>query len=318
MFVHHLLFATAIAAAPAPRRPLIRHRGGLGDRDARIELWTDNGNDPYRAGERARVFLRGAEDAYVLVLRVDTDGRIRVLFPREPWMDNYVRGGREYEIDQARDSAGFAVEDAPGIGYLFGVSSPDPFQLEPIVRGDHWDYSGVDDGRIHGDPYVALTALARRLLPDGDDDWDYDIAPYYVQDHYDYPRFLCYDCHASARAGGWDPYAATCPRFRVEARDDPTYYPYRYYQGRNVVFTRPLRPAPRFVFRERQSGADDRFVTVTRGRPREDSGRARAGVPPRGVEPRRPARPAPRPAVKAPPPRETPPKGKPELRRRKP
>src|SRR5262249_26189974 len=209
------------------------------------------------------------------------------------------------------------------------------------------------DGRIHGDPYVALTDLAGRILPPGAAGWDYDVSPYYVQRHYEYPRFLCYDCHAYASFGSWDPYAATCPRFRIVAYDDPSYYPYRYYQGRSVVFARPLRPEPRFVFKDREGVGDDQFVTVTRDRTREAGSRGATGqdfggagrlpAPARGEgqnpdppqrrppaeapPPRRQPAPKPSPtpaagprraAPKSPPPKAAPPKGQPELRRRKP
>src|SRR3989441_11231570 len=54
-----------------------------GDR-ARIEVWTNRGDDPYGSGQSVRVYFRADQDAYVTILRVDTDGRVRVLFPREP------------------------------------------------------------------------------------------------------------------------------------------------------------------------------------------------------------------------------------------
>ena len=268
MLIHYTILAGGLLlTVPAPTQPSAPPAPGS-DGKGRVQVWTENGTDPYRAGDHARVFIRGEEDAYVTVLRVDTDGRIQVLFPRAPWMDNYVRGDREYEIEQTRNSNAFDVDDDPGVGYVFAISSPDPFAFDPITDGDHWDYRTIGD-RIHGDPYVALTDLAGRILPAGAGDWDYDISPYYVERHYDYPRFLCYDCHAFASFGTWDPYAATCPRFRIVAYDDPVYYPYRYYQGRTVVVNRPLRPEPRFVFKDREGVADDQFVTVTRDRSRE-------------------------------------------------
>src|SRR5881227_2567959 len=51
----------------------------------RVEIWTDRGDDPYASGQGVRVHFRTEQDAYVTILRIDTDGRVRVLFPREPW-----------------------------------------------------------------------------------------------------------------------------------------------------------------------------------------------------------------------------------------
>jgi hypothetical protein len=44
--------------------------------------------------------------------------------------------------------------------------------------------------------------------------------------------------------------------------DDPAYYPYRYGQGGDVVVSRPLRPASRYVFKEAQPG--EQYVTHLR------------------------------------------------------
>jgi hypothetical protein len=242
----------------------------------RVEVWTDRGDDPYHSGQSARVHFRADRDAYVTILRVDTDGRVRVLFPRQPWEDNFARGGREYEVLGGSDRDAFYIDDYPGVGYVFGIAAADPFVYDPLESNDHWDYRTIADGRVRGDPYVALTDLAQRIVPDGYDDWDYDIVPYYVQQHYDYPRFLCYDCHSYVSYPSWSPYDYTCVRFRIVVYDDPYYYPYRYYGGTRVVFRRPARPEPRFIFRDRQGS--DAFITRVRERPVNDDRRRDVGV----------------------------------------
>src|SRR5207247_1824179 len=131
-------------------------------------------------------------------------------------------------------------------------------------------------GRIRADPYVALTDLAQRIVPGGYSEWDYDLVPYYVQQRYDYPRFLCYDCHTYVGYPFWVPYDYTCTRFRIVVFDDPYYYPYRYYGGTRVVFTRPLRPEPRFIFKDRQGS--EAFVTRVRERPTTGDRRREVGV----------------------------------------
>jgi len=241
----------------APAAPSPAHRLAAG----RIQLWTDR-DDPYPRGSAARLFLSVDEPSYVAVLRVDTDGRIRVLFPREPWGDNHVQDGQALEVTGARGGRSFIVNDDPGIGYLFAVASAEPLDFRDITRGDYWDYRLIDGGRVQGDPYVSLTDLAARMAPE--EDYDYDVVPYYVDYRYDYPRFVCYDCHAYASYTEWDPYRTTCSRFRVVVRDDPRYYPYRYGGGRNVVPERPLHPGPRYLFRNAEPGSG--YVTRVPGR----------------------------------------------------
>ena len=242
----------------------------------RIEVWTNRGDDAYASGQGARVFFRTEADAYVTVLRVDTDGRVLVLFPLEPWEDNFARGGREYEVQGGYGPDAFSIDDYPGVGYIFAVASADPFVYDAFETGDHWDYRAIADGRVHGDPYVALTDLAQRIVPADYRDWDYDITPYYVNRHYDYPRFLCYDCHTYVSYPLWSVYDYTCVRFRIVVFDDPYYYPYRYYGGTRVVFTRPYRPQPRFIFKDRSR--TDAFVTRMAQRPVNDDRRREVGV----------------------------------------
>jgi Domain of unknown function (DUF4384) len=276
-----LSLLVATSAGPAPSRP-------------RIELWTDRADDPYASGQGVRIHYRTEQDGYVTILRIDTDGRVRILFPREPWEDNFARGGRDYEVLGPGYRDAFYVDDYPGIGYVFAVVASDPFEYNALERNDHWDYHEIADDRVHGDPYVAVTDLARRIVPDGYEDWDYDLAPYYVERHYDYPRFLCYDCHSYASYPYWNAYDYSCVRFRIVVYDDPYYYPYRY-GGTQVVFTRPLRPEPRFIFKDRQPS--DLFVTRVRERTTDAGQRRDVGVrgrdlggtgiiPPPNVQPR--------------------------------
>jgi len=242
----------------------------------RVELWTNRGDAAvYTRGERVRVYFKLDRDAFVTIFRVDTDGRVRVLFPREPWDDNFARGGRDFEIEGRSSNDAFAIDDYPGVGYLFAIASADAFTYDAIQSGDHWDYRVIADGRVRGDPYVALTDLAQRIVPEGYTDWDYDVITYNVEQHYNYPRFLCYDCHTYVSYPYWDPYNYSCIRFRVVVYDDPWYYPYRYYGGTRVVYGRPYRPQPRFIFKAWGANQPNRdgFVTRERERPTNDNGR---------------------------------------------
>lgn len=251
-----------VAGLPLARPATIRDLAVPADQPVagRVSVWTDR-DAPYARGDGARVYLSVDEPSYVAVFRVDTDGRIRALFPREPWTNTYVQDEREFEVTGGRGGGRtFLVDDDPGMGFLFAVAAAEPLDFRAITRGDSWDYRLIEGGRIQGDPYVTLTDLAARFVPAGD--YDYDVTPYYVEHRYDYPRFVCYDCHAYASYDEWNPYRTACARYRVVIRDDPRYYPYRY-GGRNVVADRPAHPGPRYVFRD----ADPRRPAVSRGEP---------------------------------------------------
>src|SRR2546430_15296501 len=268
MFTNLALLSLAFVSTPAVSVAPTFYR-------PRIEVWTNRGEGAvYTRGEQVRLFFRLDQDAYITIFRVDTDGRVRVLFPRDPWEDNFARAGRDLEIDGRQlGSDAFTIDAYPGVGYLFAVASADAFVYDQIESGDHWDYRVIADGRVRGDPYVAMTDLAQRIVPEGYADWDYDVVSYNVGQHYDYPRFLCYDCHTYVSYPYWDPYFNSCVRFRMFVYDDPWYYPYRYYGGSRVVFPRPLRPQPRFIFRDRSGSDNNGFLTRERERPGHDTQR---------------------------------------------
>lgn len=235
----------------------------------RVSIWLDR-TAPYDRGDRARVYVSAEQDAYLTVLRIDTDGRVRVLFPQDPWDDNFIPGGRTFEVEDRDGQRAFRVDDPPGSGFVFAIASDDRFDYSPVLtERDHWDYRTIANGQVRGDPYVAVTEIAEQIVGEAGD-YDYDLAQYDVERRYDYPRFVCYDCHAYAPYYTWNPYAHNCVRFRVVIYDDPYYYPYRYYGGRRVVVVRPRRPEPRYVFVDNNGGRD--YVTRLPNRPRRGSG----------------------------------------------
>jgi hypothetical protein len=236
-----------------------------------VQIWT-NRDEVLHRGDKLKVYFRTDVDGYVTVFRIDTDGRIRVLFPVGPWDDNYARGGARYQIDPRDDGYTFRVDDYPGQGYLFAIASLDPFLYADYVRNDHWDYRMIGtEGRVAGDPYVAIYDVIDAIVPANYVDYSYDVAPYFVEEHYDYPRFLCYSCHAYAAYPYWDPYAHSCARFRIVIYDDPYYYPARAYYGTRVVYRRPAAAVPRYVFKDR--GPNDDYVVTVRERPVDQAGR---------------------------------------------
>jgi hypothetical protein len=282
--------AGAPRTTPAPADPddLIAQwvRASSDDRP-RVNVWVNN-EDAYQRGDNARVYFKSDRDAYVTILRIDTDGRVRVLFPIDPWEDNWARAGRTFEVLGRDEDEAFRVDDYPGVGYIFAIASTDEFNYDDVVRNEHWDYRNISDGRVRGDPYVAVSDIAETIAREGN--YDYDVSEYYVEKHYDYPRFVCYDCHTYASYRYWDPYGSYCSRFRIVIYNDWYYYPYRRYGG--VYYGgRPYRPGPRYVFKDADPRND--YITRVAERPRNEpvgprrppEGRTSADVGGRGSVP---------------------------------
>ena len=239
-------------------------------------IWLDRGSDPIvMPGDRVRVYYRSNIDAYVAILQIDADGTVRLLYPASPTENHYARSERDYRLLFPR-SAYWNVNDRPGVGYFFVVTSPTPFDFSDFKysrNGGGWDLSVVGS-TVNTDPYVAIDAYVARLIPD----WEYadyglDFVSYQVGGAHDYPRFLCYQCHGFRPYGTWNPYRYTCTDFRVVVYDDPFFYPSRRYRGRRVVYTIPPSPRPRFSFKERAPEERAR-VRPPRGTPaRRSAGR---------------------------------------------
>src|SRR3989441_12314937 len=137
-----------------------------------------NQDNYFQRGDRARVKVRTAEDGYVVVLRSDAQGRVRVLFPLDPTDDDFVRGGRTIEVRGRGDREAFYVDDADGAGLVLAARSAAPFKFDEFVRGDHWDYRVLTARDAGDDKEQALLDIVQPMVPDGH--FDYDAVNYTV------------------------------------------------------------------------------------------------------------------------------------------
>jgi hypothetical protein len=216
-----------------------------------IQLWISN-DRRFLPGERAQVQVRTEGDGYLLVLHVDPEGYLRVLFPMDPDKDNFIRGGKKYEVRSRGNRDAFEA-DAKGQGTIYAAVSRQPFQFETFVVGDHWDYGNLAPSRLSNNPEPELNELVRRMAGG---DFDYDILSYdvveqaaYASDYY--PRsysyygdpwcysFSCGHYYGSAgftiffgrpyRSYYYDPYFYAYYPFYNPFFYDPYYYAPAYY-----------------------------------------------------------------------------------------
>jgi Domain of unknown function (DUF4384) len=147
-------------------------------KDPPIQIWISN-DQRFLQGERAKVQVRTDYDGYLLVLQVDPEGYLRVLVPLDPDKDNFVRGGKKYEVRGRGDRQAFET-DAKGRGTVYAAVSREPFRFDGFVAGDHWDYRTLAPSRLSSNPETELNELVRRLAQG---DFDYDLLGYDVVDH---------------------------------------------------------------------------------------------------------------------------------------
>lgn len=250
--------ATALVAGMGQEIPTVSQGRAPANTDVEVRIWLDQGAEPvFRRGDRSRIYYRVSRDAYVAIFHISTDGLVTLVQPRTPESGTYVRGGREYRLLFATGPY-WHVDEYPGMGYFFAVASPQPLDLSAVPfsrRQGSWDLSQVGS-QIHRDPHSAMDDFVAWLMPGWERlPYGLDFSSYNVGGTFEYPRFLCYDCHTFRPYTTWDPYRYSCTSFRVVIYDDPYYYPAARYRGSEVVYVRPPLPGePRFAFKERAWG----------------------------------------------------------------
>jgi hypothetical protein len=183
-----LALSLALAAPPAPSAAVTSD-------DPPVQVWLNQDNHFVR-GDRAKVYVKAAADGYLVVLRGDADGHVRVLFPLDPTDDAFIRGRKKLEVRGRGDREAFTVDEREGSGVVLVAWSASPFKFDEFVRGDHWDYRVLATERADSDAEAALLDIVQRMTGDG---FDYDVVTYTVESstasyrryHYDryYPSF---------------------------------------------------------------------------------------------------------------------------------
>jgi hypothetical protein len=237
-----MLFALVLPLVLASPPPA--HVAAADDPPIRVSL---NSDGQYWRGDRARVEVRAARDGYLVVLRADAAGRVRVLFPLDPGDDAFIRGRKTLEVRGRGGREAFFVDEAEGSGLVLAAWSADPLRFDEFVQGDHWDYRALGAGAVEEDPEGGLLEIARRMAGAGS--FEYDLVPYFVGGAVSSPydshgaHFGVYGCPGCAYGGGWGvsfsigfgwgfPYYRPffySPFYYGPAYYDPFFYPFGYY-----------------------------------------------------------------------------------------
>ncbi len=134
-------------------------------------------DDVLMRGDREKVRIKTAADGYLLVLRIDGEGRVRVLYPIDPEDSSMVRGGKEFEIKGRGDREAFTADEREGKGTVFAAISASPFRFDDYTRGGHWDYRALSADSAASDSEGFLLDMIDRMT---DAHYDYDLVTYQV------------------------------------------------------------------------------------------------------------------------------------------
>src|SRR5438067_1967802 len=140
-----------------------------------------------------KAYAQRREAGYLVVRHADTRGRVRVLYPLDPAGDQYVRGGKKYEIKGRGGREAFVAADS-GRGVVLAAFAKGRFDVEKFTQNGHWDYRSLSQGNVESDAEAALTDLVQQMQPT--EHYQYDLATYVVTD----PR---YSYGRRGGGGGW-------------------------------------------------------------------------------------------------------------------
>ncbi len=188
-------------------------------------VMTVQGNATLFRGNRVRILIRTDHDAYLTLYRVDTEGKVSVLFPSSPdsqriWTPMVSRGVAD-PMGRLENNT-FTVHDYSGTGYLFVIASPAPFDYARMRDSSGWNIDGlIEGGRMTEDADAMIADIAVATLP--------DTVPF----SYDAQRYLvgvtlppivalpCPTCNPFTGQPFATPIREWCATFRPEPYADP-------------------------------------------------------------------------------------------------
>ena len=176
MLASLLLLATHALVAPSPLSAL--------PDDPPVRVWF-NSDGNYGFADRAKVYVKSPTEGYVIVLRADTDGRVRVLFPLDPPDDQRIAADKKYELKGRGGREAFIADDSTGHGTVLAAISSSPFRVDGFARDGHWDLralsaqrNGEDDAEtVLSAGSTAPTSVAVASTSDGAGTSTSDFSP---------------------------------------------------------------------------------------------------------------------------------------------
>ncbi len=157
--------ASAISAQVTPRVYSPRESANA----PQIDLWLDQVT--YRVGDRVAPHFVTERGAYVTVVRVTSDGQLRVLYPAQP------RDQRPYQQAQLVNDRvpynsfdrRFEVFESRGTGFVFAIASFDKFDYSYFSSGGAFSTVRLDNDSRYGDPFTIVRRFIDRTLSERSD-----------------------------------------------------------------------------------------------------------------------------------------------------
>lgn len=148
-----------------------------------VNIWFATGSQAWY-GQGMQVEFRTDDDAYVVIGRVDSEGRLSILYPYSRSQRAWVRGNMTTTVRNPRlhSNASFYVSDRLR-GYVFAIASYTPVDLSTFDTRDFQRIGGFSqftqvNRAVARDPDEYVSRVAAELFWGTDAEYDYDVAYY--------------------------------------------------------------------------------------------------------------------------------------------
>lgn len=95
----------------------------------RVWVWPDRGEGAgYLPGDEIAMYVEANRDCYLILYNIDTRGRLNILFPYDPWDDNFIPGGEVVRFPHPSARVDWTVEGPPGVEYVQAIASVHPIR----------------------------------------------------------------------------------------------------------------------------------------------------------------------------------------------
>jgi Domain of unknown function (DUF4384) len=104
-----------------------------------VDVWNQRGTGAsFHPGEKMKVSFRTHEDAYVVVIDIDTRGRASLLFPDNRYDDGFVQAGRTVTLPGRHSGYKLQVTGPAGVERIVAFASDEPLvdQWENLIDDD--------------------------------------------------------------------------------------------------------------------------------------------------------------------------------------
>ncbi|MEW5701037.1 MAG: DUF4384 domain-containing protein [Candidatus Zixiibacteriota bacterium] len=98
--------------------------------DLQVWIWPDRGEGAtYREGDPIAFYVEATRDCFLILYDIDTRGRLQMLFPADPWDDNFITAGESIRFPRPQDGYDWRVDGPAGTEYVQAIASEFPIPL---------------------------------------------------------------------------------------------------------------------------------------------------------------------------------------------